>query len=287
MSGVTDVRKSILITGCSPGGIGNSLAREFQRQGLRVLATARKTETISDLSDLGIETLNLEVDNLESVKACYAEVETRLDYTVPAMEVELEEARLTFEVNLFSVINMCQTFMPLLINAKGTIVQVGSVTAVVPYVFGSVYNASKAALQSFSDTLRLEVAPLGVHVTTIVTGGVSSRIARTERQLKPDSLYRDIEDKYLQRVVHSQHNAMSHDEYAQSVVIQILYGSAPWRWINPWAQGRKLYIWEGRLSWVIWLAAGGWIWIGIFGMVLSHMFQLGRIKPRQQKVKAK
>ncbi|KAJ5108797.1 Short-chain dehydrogenase ptmH [Penicillium angulare] len=301
MPGVTDARKSILITGCSPGGIGNSLAREFQRQGLRVLATARKTETISDLSDLGIETLPLEVDNLESVKACYAEVETRLgdkgldylvnnagrNYTVPAMEVELEEARLTFEVNLFSVINMCQTFMPLLINAKGTIVQIGSVTAVVPYVFGSVYNASKAALQSFSDTLRLEVAPLGVHVTTIVTGGVSSRIARTERQLKPDSLYRDIEDKYLQRVVHSQHNAMSHDEYAQSVVTQILYGSAPWRWINPWAQGKKLYIWEGRLSWVVWLAAGGWIWIGIFGMVLSHMFQLGRIKPRQQKVKAK
>lgn len=53
-----------------------------------------------------------------------------LDYTVPAMEVELDEARLTFETNLFSVITMCQTFVPLLIKAKGTIVQIGSIAGV-------------------------------------------------------------------------------------------------------------------------------------------------------------
>lgn len=46
------------------------------------------------------------------------------------MEVELSEARLTFETNFFSVINMCQTFLPLLIKAKGTIVQIGSVAGV-------------------------------------------------------------------------------------------------------------------------------------------------------------
>lgn len=56
-----------------------------------------------------------------------------LDYTVPAMDVELDEARLTFETNLFSVITMCQTFVPLLIKAKGTIVQIGSVAGVCIY----------------------------------------------------------------------------------------------------------------------------------------------------------
>jgi 1-acylglycerone phosphate reductase len=46
------------------------------------------------------------------------------------MEVEICEVRKTFETNLFSVITMCQTFLPLLIKAKGTIVQIGSVAGV-------------------------------------------------------------------------------------------------------------------------------------------------------------
>lgn len=63
---------------CSPGGIGNSLAREFHRHGLRVLATARDASSVSDLAELGIETLSLTVDDLENVKACFADVEKRL-----------------------------------------------------------------------------------------------------------------------------------------------------------------------------------------------------------------
>ncbi|KAJ5366798.1 hypothetical protein N7541_000739 [Penicillium brevicompactum] len=292
MPGATDVRRSVLITGCSPGGIGNSLAREFNRNGLRVLATARDAATISDLADLGIETLSLTVDDPENVKACFADVEKRLgdkgldylvnnagrNYTVPAMEVELSEVRQTFETNLFAVITMCQTFLPLLIKAKGTIVQLGSVAGIIPYVFGSVYNASKAALHSFSDTLRVELAPFGVHVTTIVTGGVQSRIARTDRTLKPGSLYTPIEEEYLTRVKHSQHNAMPHETYARSVVSQVLYGSAPWRWLWPWARGHQSWIWEGRASWVIWLLSGGWAWSGLFGRVMTKMFKLWKIK---------
>ncbi|OQE22587.1 hypothetical protein PENSTE_c010G09930 [Penicillium steckii] len=292
MPGVTDTRKSVLITGCSPGGIGNSLAREFHRNGLRVLATAREAKTIADLAELGIETLSLVVDDAKSVKECFNDVEKRLgdkgldylvnnagrNYTVPAMEVEIPEARKTFETNLFAVITMCQTFLPLLIKAKGTIVQIGSVAGIIPYVFGSVYNASKAALHSFSDTLRVELAPFGVNVTTIVTGGVQSRIARTQRTLAPGSLYTSIEDEYTRRVSHSQHNAMPHEAYARSVVAQVLYGSAPWRWLWPWAQGRKTWIWEGHRSWLIWFLSGGWAWNGLFGRIMTRMFNLWKIK---------
>ena len=70
---------------------------------------------------------------------------------------------------------MCKTFAPLLINAKGTIVQIGSLAAVMPYVFASCYSATKAALHSYSNTLRLELAPFGVRVVTVVTGGVKSK----------------------------------------------------------------------------------------------------------------
>lgn len=292
MPGVTDNRRSVLITGCSPGGIGNSLAREFNRSGLRVLATARDASNVADLAELGIETLSLVVDDLESVKACFADVETRLgdkgldylvnnagrNYTVPAMEVEISEVRKTFETNLFAVITMCQTFLPLLIKAKGTIVQVGSVAGIIPYVFGSVYNASKAALHSFSDALRVELAPFGVHVTTVVTGGVQSRIARTERTLMPNSMYSPIESEFTRRVTHSQYNAMPHDAYARSVVAQVLYGPAPWRWLWPWARGRKAWIWEGHRSWLIWFLVGGWAWNGLFQRAMTNTFKLWKLR---------
>ncbi|KAL4787538.1 hypothetical protein BJX76DRAFT_318313 [Aspergillus varians] len=292
MSFNSDTRKSVLITGCAPGGIGNSLAREFHRHGLRVFATARDAKSLEDLAALGIETLSLTVDDEHSIQLCFAEIEKRVgdrgldflvnnagrNYTVPATEVNLSEVRNTFEVNFFAVVYICKTFVPLLIKAKGTIVQIGSVAGVIPYVFGSIYNASKAALHSYSDTLRVELAPFGVNVTTVVTGGVQSRIARTQRTLAPNSIYAPIDDQYARRVTHSQDGAMPHDAYARSVVTQVLYGSAPWRWIWPWAHGRKSWIWEGNKSWVIWLFMGGWAWTGLAQAAITRMFGLNRLK---------
>ncbi|KAL2832390.1 hypothetical protein BDW59DRAFT_139170 [Aspergillus cavernicola] len=292
MSASSDKQKSVLITGCFPGGIGNALAREFHSCGLRVFATARDAKSLEDLAVLGIESLSLIVDDEDSVQLCFAEVKRRLgdrgldylvnnagrNYTVPALEVDLAEVRTTLEVNFVSVVNICKTFVPLLIKAKGTIVQIGSVAGIVPYVFGSIYNASKAALHSFSDTLRVELAPFGVNVTTVITGGVQSRIARVQRTLSPNSIYAPIEDQYTRRVTHSQDGAMSHTAYARSVVAQVLYGPAPWRWIWPWAQGRKSWIWEGNKSWLIWLLMGGWAWTGLGHRAMTMMFGLNRLK---------
>ncbi|GFG17630.1 NADPH-dependent 1-acyldihydroxyacetone phosphate reductase [Aspergillus lentulus] len=286
-------RKSVLITGCSPGGIGNALAREFHRNGLRVFATARDATNIDDLAALGIETLDLVVDDDESVKTCCSEVEKRLgdkglDFLVNnagrTTEIDLGEARKTFETNFFAVISICQAFLPLLIKSKGTIVMIGSVAGSPSlsrsYLMcsASVYNASKAALHSFSDTLRVELAPFGVNVTTVITGGVQSRIARTKRTLQPNSLFTPIEDEYARRVTHSQDGAMPHTAYARSVVAQVLYGSAPWRWLWPWAQGRKSWIWEGNKSWLIWLLCGGWAWTGLFHGAMTRMFKLYKLK---------
>lgn len=290
-----DNRKSVLISGCSPGGIGHSLALEFQRHGLRVFATARDKNHLADLHDRGIETLSLVVDNEESIRSCRDAVaellgpEKGLDYlvnnagknqTVPALDVDIAEARETFDTNFFGVIMMCQAFVPLLIKAQGTIVQVGSVAGIMPYVFGSIYNASKAAIHSFSDTLRVELAPFGVHVTTIVTGGVKSRIARTARTLPPTSLYHPLRAEYTRRVTHSQEGAMPNEAYAATVVTQILYGSAPWRWIWPWSKGpgRKNWIWAGNRANLFWFLSAGWAWNGLFQRAMERMFNLGKLR---------
>lgn len=152
-----------------------------------------------------------------------------LDYTVPAIEAEYAEIEAVYATNLFAVIRLCQTFMPLLRRSRGTIVQIGSVAGIVPYAFGSVYNASKAALHSYSGSLRVEVAPLGVHVITVVTGGVKSRISRVSRALAPDSAYKAMEADYQARQVHSQTVGMETKAYAQSVVKQVLAAEG-WLW---------------------------------------------------------
>jgi 1-acylglycerone phosphate reductase len=71
---------------CNPGGIGNALAREFHSNGLRVFATARSRDSIKDLSELGIETLSLEVNDAGNVERLREEVSAltggKLDYLV-------------------------------------------------------------------------------------------------------------------------------------------------------------------------------------------------------------
>lgn len=111
-----------------------------------------------------------------------------------------------------------------------------------PYVFGSVYNASKAALHSYSDTLRVELAPFNVRVVTVVTGGVKSNIARTHRSLPRDSIYLPIAEDYEKRQTHSQANSIPNETYASTVVRQVLENPA------------KDTIWAGGRVWIVWFA---------------------------------
>jgi len=67
-------RKSVLITGCSVGGIGHNLAEEWHRRGYRVFATARKVESMAALEAAGIECLAMDVTDPASLKAVAEQV---------------------------------------------------------------------------------------------------------------------------------------------------------------------------------------------------------------------
>ncbi len=71
-----DERKTVFITGCAPGGIGHALALAFHARGLRVFATARSRDQLTTLSERGIETLRLEVDDDESIRECFNNIQT-------------------------------------------------------------------------------------------------------------------------------------------------------------------------------------------------------------------
>ena len=163
-----------LITGCS-SGIGKELAIAFAARGVTVLATARRTESLADLTSkyTNIEALALELGNPDGDKQCIERLKDavsertggRLDFLVnnagthyasTALDAEMSEVEHLFRINVIAVMQMCQVFMPLLrCSKRGRIVQIGSVTRDVPMVWQAAYNASKAALSQYSNTLRL------------------------------------------------------------------------------------------------------------------------------------
>lgn len=161
--------------------------------------------------------------------------------------------------------NINTVFSSLLIQAKGTIVVTGSIAGIIPYIFGSAYNASKAALQSYISTLRVELAPYNVHVINVITGGVKSNIARTKRTLPEGSYFKPWEDMYTNRQVHSQSVGMDTRVYADQVVNEILTSRGTfWNRNEIWAgYGAKIV----RVTQMI-----DWMWPGgIFGIVLTRM----------------
>lgn len=242
--------KTILITGCSPGGIGYALAREFHSRGLHVFATARNEKALADLTALeGIEALPLEVTSPESILELKNHIVERTggsldylvnnagrNYTVPALDLDFTEVEDCFDINVISVMRMCQAFAPLLIQASGTIINIGSAAADLPYVFGSVYNASKAAMHSYTDTLRVELAPFDVKVMLVVATGVKTNVLRVHRDLPEGSVFFPLNAEYRQRQLQPREKGMSATDFAAELVEAALKPNpAASRWIGPQA----------------------------------------------------
>ncbi|KAK7055539.1 Arabinanase/levansucrase/invertase superfamily protein [Favolaschia claudopus] len=286
-------QRTVLITGCTPGGIGYELAQEYAAKGLRVFATARRTEALGELTSLHIpcmEPIELDVTKIQSIKAARDHVASltggKLDilvnnagqsYSVPATDVDIEEVQAMFDINIFGVMRMVQEFTPLLIaSGDGRIVNIGSIAGVMPYPFGSAYNASKAALHSYGNTLRLELAPFNIQVLTIITGGVKSNISsHRSRLIKPSSLYAPIAEIFAQRRAgRSQVGAMSTKAYAQSVVAQTLKHRV------------KAWFWIGSFSLPCWIidtffGRRGFDWLFSWRFALHHLKNLLRLEKKQ------
>jgi 1-acylglycerone phosphate reductase len=202
-------RKTVLITGCSDGGLGSALALEFANaRKWHVIATARNPAKLSRLRENPyISLLTLDVLSEASIQSCLAHVTAQpgaLDMLVnnagkglmsPLSDIkDLNLCRHNFDLNVWAVLAMTQAFLPLLIQSKGVIVMNSSVASVVPVPGMAVYNASKAALSMMTDTLRLEVAPFGIRVVELKTGSVESNFHENGATavLPAESLYAPI-----------------------------------------------------------------------------------------------
>ena len=82
-------------------------------------------------------------------------------YTMTAADTDVRQVEKMFAVNVFGPMRMVHHFHKMVISARGTIVNIGSIGGVCPYVFGASYNATKAALHHYGNTLRVEMKPFG------------------------------------------------------------------------------------------------------------------------------
>jgi NAD(P)-dependent dehydrogenase (short-subunit alcohol dehydrogenase family) len=166
-----------LVTGCA-GGIGAAVCSELLKRGLTVYATDRHHQPLFSFEcGSNCRYIQLDVTQPSQVKACVStiiEEQGRIDLLVniagvivqgPAIDIPLEITEQTFAVNLFGQMRLVQAVTPYMIKQqKGTIVNMGSVLGFTGMPFLSTYSASKAAVQSYTDALRVELSPFGIHV---------------------------------------------------------------------------------------------------------------------------
>lgn len=185
---MSSTKRTVLITGCSDGGLGAALAAEFHAKGFHVYATARNVSKMAELKRLGVETIPLDVLSEESIAACVSKLPSLdilvnnagVGYSMPFSDLSVSEAKKAFDLNVWSYLTMSQACLPLLRKSKGMIVNHSSGASVLHVPFQSTYNASKAAIAMFTQTMRLELAPFGITVVELKTGGVKSNFAANQ-----------------------------------------------------------------------------------------------------------
>jgi NAD(P)-dependent dehydrogenase (short-subunit alcohol dehydrogenase family) len=188
---MAEASKAVLITGCS-SGIGQATAEHLAARGWTVYASARRTESIADLAELGCKTLALDVTDEDSMRAAVAAVEAaegavgalvnNAGYSQSgALEtLPLDRLRAQFETNVFGLVRMCQLVLPgMRRQGWGRIVNVSSMGGRLTFPGGGAYHGTKHAVEALSDALRFELRGFGVDVVLIEPGLIKTRFGET------------------------------------------------------------------------------------------------------------
>ena len=185
----TEMQEIAVVTGASTG-IGAATARELARRGFHVLAGVRRDRDADAIRGLGIEPLIIDITNPEHIQALVTRVSgdpqgravrtlvnnAGIGVNVPFEAFAIDEWRSLFEVNLFGHVAVTQALLPALIRSKGRVVNISSVGGKVAMATYGPYAATKFALEAVSDSLRREMAPLGVAVVVVEPGAVRTEM---------------------------------------------------------------------------------------------------------------
>ncbi|SRR5579883_252375 len=181
------MQKTILITGCS-SGIGLRSAEILKQRGYRVFASARKEKDVAELKAKGFESILMDVNDSSSIQEALQEIFKKtggtLDalfnnagYAVPGAVEDLtrEMIRTQFETNVFGAMELIHQVIPIMRQqGHGRIIQNSSILGIITMPYRGAYNASKFAIEGFSNTLRQELRNSPIQVSILNPGPIES-----------------------------------------------------------------------------------------------------------------
>ncbi len=210
------MKKVILITGAS-SGIGLASTKRLLDEGHIVYASSRKVAAREEIKALGGIPVAIEMEDEATMKAAVEQViaeQGRIDVLFnnagyghygPIEEVDLQEGRKVFEINLFGLARLTQLVLPhMRKQGSGRIINTSSVGGKMYTPLGGWYHASKHALEGLSDCLRLELEPLNIDVVIIEPGiidtGFNERMVGRIKENTSTDAYSDLKQALLKGV---------------------------------------------------------------------------------------
>ena len=200
--------RTALITGAT-SGFGAAAVRRFVAAGWRVIATGRRADRLQALVDeLGADKVHAAAFDirdetaldaaLDALPAAFRDIDLLVNNaglalgTAPAQQASLEDWRTMIQTNVLALVTVTRRLLPLLVERKGAIINIGSIAGSYPYPGGNTYGGTKAFVRQFSLGLRSDLHGTGVRVTDIEPGMAETEftLVRTHGdQAASDKLY--------------------------------------------------------------------------------------------------
>ena len=180
--------RSVLVTGAS-SGIGNATARYLAERGCHVYGTVRNEKAAAELGAIpNVVPLMCDVTKPDQIREAVESVTAAgrglygLVNNAGLGELGMlstwtdEELFHMFDVNVFGPHRMTNAFLPLLVESKGRIVNIGSQGGMLAKSYYGPYTMTKHAIEAYTETLRVELEPYGVLASVVQPGGIATNI---------------------------------------------------------------------------------------------------------------
>lgn len=198
--------EGIVVSGASTG-IGAATIELLAQKGFIAFAGVRTPADARRVAALhaNVRAVLLDVTSAESIAGATAQVSATgipllgvvsnagIALGGPLETLPIDELRRLFEVNVFGALAVVQAFLPMLPEKRGRVVFVGSISGRLATPYVGPYSASKFALRSLSDSMRIELAPTGIAVSLIEPGSVKTPIWQKGRD-NQEKLYENLGD---------------------------------------------------------------------------------------------